>query len=280
MPRRRAGLILVAVVLLATALSARWAGTRVAGTAVPMPGVGAPTVGDCLAFVDQRSVEGSPAIGLTVDSVGQSAVRFSDCATLHQGGVVAYRAELPATQPTGPDVSDGQWCRQVAAGYRAHANWLVREVAAGLWAPVTGQRFVTVLSVPSADPYARRWAACAVLSPGLENYGGSYIASLADAPAAPPPPPFGGCRLSRDIRTWISSTDPHNVQVFGTATVIGAPTARLRQSCGELIARMTDQPDVTAAGRLRLEVVTASQPAADRWVAVTAGCRLTAHGGR
>jgi len=236
MPRRRAGLILVAVVLLATALSARWAGMRVAGTAVPMPGVGAPAVGDCLAFVDQRSVEGSPAIGLTVDSVGQSAVRFSDCATLHQGGVVAYRAELPATQPTGPDVSDGQWCRQVAAGYRAHANWLVREVAAGLWAPVTGQRFVTVLSVPSADPYARRWAACAVLSPGLENYGGSYIASLADAPAAPPPPPFGGCRLSRDIRTWISSTDPHNVQVFGTATVIGAPTARLRQSCGELIA--------------------------------------------
>jgi hypothetical protein len=33
----------------------------------------------------------------------------------------------------------------------------------------------------------------------------------------------------------------------------------------------TDPPDVTAAGRLRLEVVTASQPAADRWVAVTAG---------
>ena len=30
---------------------------------------------------------------------------------------------------------------------------------------------------------------------------------------------------------------------------------------------MTDLPDVTAAGRLRLEVVTASQPAADRWVA-------------
>jgi hypothetical protein len=51
---------LVAVVLLVTVLSARWAGTRVAGTAVPMPGVGAPTVGDRLAFVDQRSVEVRP----------------------------------------------------------------------------------------------------------------------------------------------------------------------------------------------------------------------------
>jgi len=41
---------------------------------------------------------------------------------------------------------------------------------------------------------------------------------------------------------------------------------------------MTDLPDVTAADRLRLEVVTASQPAADRWVAVTAGCRLPVAG--
>lgn len=302
--RRVAGLLLLVVAVVGSLLIARLGGTRVAGTAIARPDLGAPAVGECLV-----TIIGPPAMPLvapvppspvSIASVGETSVRFADCAAAHVGEVVAYRAvpaadsaeaadvgSGPTVAPTPPSsavdssalvataaasaVSDGEWCQGVAADYREHSVARFRDGVDAAWVPSTGQRFAVILSAPTPDPGAPRWAACAFLSPGLEPYLGSYVRSLANLPA---PAPFGMCRSSED--SWVSCAAPHRVQEFGTAARIDSSSPEALAGCRSLIEQMTRMKDVTAGGGLRVEIAGGkggAGPGATRSAAV-ASCRL------
>jgi hypothetical protein len=116
---------------------------------------------------------------------------------------------------------------------------------------------VAILSTPSSDPAESPWAACAVVSPELEAYRGSYLASFAQGPS---PAPFGLCRPN-DADRWVSCVAPHRTQVFGTVTGQRASAAADSASCRGLIAGMTGMADISAAGALRLDVDGEAPPA-------------------
>ena len=303
MPRRWAGAALVVVVLLVALVGARLAGIRVAGIPYAPVRSSAPAVGDCIGLITGTAAEGRPVTSLSVSSVGVTEVRFSDCSLPHVGEVVAFRLltapglaaptsaapstaasdsssaqpSVPSTTPTTTEVtSDGEWCREVASGYRAHVTFKIRDVSgAGFWKPATGQRFLTILSAPSAFEPSARWAACAIISPGIQPYQGSYVSSLADSPT---PAPFGVCRESDENPLPISCLEPHRVQEFATAMVSGQVPASLVVACGELIARMTGLPDATAGGALRVAVVPGGTGTDERDASVS--CRLEVIGDR
>ena len=285
MPRRLAGAALVAVALLAALVGARWSGIRVTGTPYAPVGSSAPAVGDCIGQVTGVATEGRPVTSFTVGSVGVTDVRFADCSLPHVGEVVAFRlltarsssASVAASTPATTAVtSDGEWCGDVASGYRSHVVFEVRDVSgAGFWTPATGQRFLTVLSAPSVFEPSARWAACAIISPGVEQYQGSYVLSLADRPA---PAPFGVCRQSDENPLPISCLEPHRIQDFGTAMVRGQVPASSVQACAGLIARMTGLPDITAGGGLLVAVVQGGAGTDER--AASASCRLEVVGDR
>ena len=308
MPRRWAGAALVVVVLLMALVGARLSGIRVAGTPYAPIRSSAPAVGDCIGLVTGVVVEGRPVTSFTVNSVGINEVRFSDCSLPHVGEVVAFRlltssaAAVPAgssagsaassAQPSAPSSapssadattpatteldSDGEWCRDVASGYRAHVTFKVRDVSGdGFWKPATGQRFLTILSAPSPFEPSARWAACAIVAPGMQEYLGSYVSSLADSPT---PAPFGVCRQSDENPLPTSCLEPHRIQEFATAMVSGQVPASLVASCGELVARMTGLPDAAAGGALRIAVVSRGAGTDER--AASASCRLEVVGDR
>ena len=303
MPRRWAGAALVVVVLLVALVGARLAGIRVAGIPYAPVRSSAPAVGDCIGLITGTAAEGRPVTSLSVSSVGVTEVRFSDCSLPHVGEVVAFRLltapglaaptsaapstaasdsssaqpSVPSTTPTTTEVtSDGEWCREVASGYRAHVTFKIRDVSgAGFWKPATGQRFLTILSAPSAFEPSARWAACAIISPGIQEYLGSYVSSLADSPTLAP---FGVCRQSDENPLPISCLEPHRVQEFATAMVSGQVPASLVVACGELIARMTGLPDATAGGALRVAVVPGGTGTDERDASVS--CRLEVIGDR
>ena len=278
--RRTGGIIVLVAVILGSLLVARIGGTRVAGTAIPQPGLGAPTVGECV-----MSIVG-PAAGplaiavppspVSVATVGESAATFAPCTEPHVGEVVAYlslastsvtTAHSPpptsdgtpagsAAEPTAAAaaaaVSDGQWCQMVAGTYRDQTSARYGNGSDGLWHPSIGQRFVAILSAPTLDPAGPRWAACALLSPGLELYSGSYVRSLANLPA---PAPFGLCRTGEPADHWVSCTAAHRVQDFGTTLGQGVSPDEALVSCQFLIKRMTRMQDITNGGLLRVDVV-------------------------
>lgn len=271
--RRSAGVLLLIAAVIGSLLVTRIGGSRISGTAIPRPGVGAPAVGGCLV-----TVLGPPAMPLlapgppspvSIASVGETSVAFADCAGAHLGEVVAYRAvpapvapdpnESPATtaraEPTATAaasaVSDGQWCQGVAADYREHSVARFGNGADVMWEPATGQRFVVILSAPTLDPTAPRWAACAFLSPGLEPYSGSYVRSLANLPA---PAPFGLCRSAGAEDSWASCAGPHRIQEFGTAARLDLSSPAALAGCRSLIEQMTRMKDVTDGGTLRIEI--------------------------
>src|SRR5664279_948127 len=303
MPRRWAGAALVVVVLLVALIGARLAGIRVAGIPYAPVRSSAPAVGDCIGLITGTAAEGRPVTSFTVGSVGVAEVRFSDCSLPHVGEVVAFRlltapvsaVSPPASSSAGssaalsapPSVatttpattevnSDGEWCGDVASGYRAHVTFKVRDVSgAGFWKPATGQRFLTILSAPSAFEPSARWAACAITSPGILEYLGSYVSSLADSPT---PAPFGVCRQSDENPLPISCLEPHRIQEFATAMASGQLSASLVAACGELIARMTGLLDTTAGGALRIAVVPGGTGTDER--AASASCRLEVVGDR
>ncbi len=277
MPRRVVGAALVALALLAALVGARWSGIRVAGTPYAPVRSSAPGVGDCIGQVTGATAEGRPVTSFTVGSAGVTEVRFSDCSLPHVGEVVAFRSlTAPAAGSTTAVTSDGEWCRDVATGYRAHVAFKVRDVSgAGVWAPATGQRFLTILSAPSRFEPSARWAACAIIAPGMQQYQGSYVLSLADRPT---PPPFGVCRQSDENPLPISCLEPHRIQDFATAMVRGQVPASLAEACAELIGRMTGLPDPTAGGGLRVSVVAGESGTDAR--AASASCRLEVVGDR
>jgi hypothetical protein len=253
MTRRVAGVVLLLAVVLASLVISRIGGVRVGGTAVAAPGATVPAVGDCLGDVTGPltipSLGAFPPSPSSVASVGETSVTFTDCGGQHVGEVVAYRSVPgPGEGAAGTPVSDGEWCREVAAGYRSHSIWRFRSASEGLWEPSTGQRFVAILSAP----VQRSWAACAVVSPGLESYVGSFVQSLADQPA---PAPFGHCRSDDPIDRWVSCTSPHRVQEFGTAVTGGMSPRAAIEACRSLIEQMTGLRDVNAGGVLRVVVV-------------------------
>ena len=287
------------VVLLVALVGARLSGIRVAGTPYAPVRSSAPAVGDCIGLVTGAAAEGRQVSSFTVSGVGVTEVRFSDCSLPHVGEVVAFRLlttpasavsssasssaalsaqpSVAATTPATTEVnSDGEWCGDVASGYRAHVTFKVRDVSgAGFWKPATGQRFLAILSAPSVFEPSTRWAACAIISPGIQEYLGSYVSSLADSPT---PAPFGVCRQSDENPLPISCLEPHRVQEFATAMVGGQVPASLVVACGELIARMTGLPDGTAGGALRVAVVPGGTGTDERDISVS--CRLEVVGDR
>jgi len=220
---------------------------------VAPPGLSAPAVGDCLLQVRDASATGTAAgrpSAQTVGGVSEDAVTFAGCGSSnHVGEVVGYQQYPQQSAATDIDIT---WCQLIADGYRAHQLYRFKDATAGLWEPSTGQRFLTVLSRPTADQREPRWAACVVVAPNLESYAGSFLRSLADAPA---PAPFGLCLAGITTQRWVSCEVRHRTQEFGTGT--GEPmTARAAvDACRTLIGRMTGLPDITAGGLLLVEVV-------------------------
>jgi hypothetical protein len=251
--RQRAGIGLLVVTVLAALVVARLGGARVAGTATMTPGVKAPVVGECLVSLIDKAIA-TPAVGRPasqpVSGVSEDKVRFAECTSAPRIGEVVGLQRYP--HQSSPVEADIAWCQRVSDDHWAHENYRYREAAAGLWKPSTGQRFVTVHSRPNVDLMEPRWAACVLVAPNVEQYSGSYVRSLADAPA---PSPFGLCLAGTANERWVSCADRHRTQELGEGT--GAPmTARdAIETCRSLVARMTRMPDITAEGRLLLEVV-------------------------
>ena len=123
---------------------------------------------------------------------------------------------------------------------------------AGLWKPSTGQRFITVHSRPNVDPAEPSWAACVLVAPNIEQYSGSNVRSLAEEL---PLSPFGLCLAGAANQRWVSCADRHQTQEFGEGTGAPMTVREAVQACRSLVARMTGMSDITAGGRLLLEVV-------------------------
>lgn len=164
--RRVAGLAVLVMTLLAVVVAVRLDGTRIVGRPIAPPGLSAPDVGDCVASFDDpaRAAPPGPRTGpaLPLDTaapaqppvgvVQETGVRFTACAGEHLGEVVAYRRMAHQRTTDADRTADINWCRSVAADYRAHLRWRVRGIAGGRWIPSTGQRFTAVLSAPFVDP--------------------------------------------------------------------------------------------------------------------------------
>ncbi len=262
MTRRALGIAVLCVALLCSILITKAGGIRVAGIAALPPGLDAPKVGDCLGSVSAPMSAGSaaPSAAVSIDVIGETAVTFADCASEHLGEVVAFRRTPADAAGSGSATggSDGEWCQRVALDYRSYSMYRLRDDAIGSWVPSTGQRFVAILSTPSSDPAESPWAACAVVSPELEAYRGSYLASFAQGPS---PAPFGLCRPDDHGERWVSCVTPHRTQVFGTITGQAVSTAANSSSCRGLIAGMTGMADISAGGALRLIVADEVPPA-------------------
>ena len=249
MTRRALGFAVLCVALLCSVLITKAGGIRVAGIAALPPGLDAPKVGDCLGSVSAPMSAGSaaPSAAVSIDVIGETAVTFADCAGEHLGEVVAFRRTPADTDAAGSGSatggSDGEWCQRVALDYRSYSMYRLRDDAIGSWVPSTGQRFVAILSAPSSDPAESPWAACAVVSPELEAYRGSYLASFAQGPS---PAPFGLCRSDDQADRWVSCVTPHRTQVFGTVTGQAASTA-----ADQLVLSRADRGDDRYGGHFR-----------------------------
>jgi len=248
---RLAGVLLLVAVVLGSVLFARIDGRRVAGVATAVPGATAPSVGDCVAGVagplTVPTRAAFPPSSLSVASVGETSVTYSDCSGEHVGEVVAYRL-TPVTDGEPSKELDNAWCQDVGAGYQSMMQWRFRGATSGLWQPSTNQRFVAILSASTEGS----WGACAVLAPGLELYPGSFVESMSGQQA---PPPFGLCRSGDHADRWVSCSSPHRVQEFGVAVEAGMSSREAVAACGELIKAMSGMPDVNAGGLLKVQVV-------------------------
>ena len=241
--RRLLGVALVLIVALGLPSVVRWNNRPIVGAAVVARTVVVPGVGDCVGALTGPTPPLLPLVfGISAAVVDETATVFSTCVGTHVGEVVAFRREVPGASDHARSSAAGKWCTDVAAGYREHLRWQVAPVAAGVWSPAVVQRYLAVLSAPGPD----RWAVCAVLAPGLEWYRGSYLRSMADAPA---PAPFGSCRSGELPDRRVSCETPHGQQVFGTVMAGATPTM---QSCRDLVARLTAMADPTGGGRLEV----------------------------
>lgn len=246
MTRRVAGILLLAGVLIAAVAGSRLGGARVAGIASPLPGLGAPVVGDCVAAVKGPVSVGFPKGSISVTTVGETSVRFSDCSDSHIGEVLAV--QTVNDNPSDTLVND-RWCGVVATEYQSQALRRADYASGDHWTPVDEPRFMLIISaLPGAHAY--KWAACTLTSPGFETYGGSFVRSAAHGRV---PAPFGVCRLTENTMAWASCSVPHRVQEFGTTST--PPTPDAGRSCIGLITAVTGMPDITAGGLLRPEVV-------------------------
>ena len=251
--RRWAGVALLVVTVSAALVIGSLDGARVAGTATMTRGVTAPAVGDCLVSLSDTSVAagavGRPA-SQPVTGVSEDRVRFGVCSSTSRiGEVVGYQRYPRQSSNIEADIA---WCQRISDDHRTLENDRYREVVAGLWKPSTGRRFLMLHSRPHADPWEPSWAACVLVAPNVEQYSGSSVRSLAEAPA---PAPFGLCLAGTANERWVSCADRHRTQEFGEGTGAPMTVREAVHSCRSLVARMTGMPDITAGGRLLLEVV-------------------------
>jgi hypothetical protein len=186
-----------------------------------------------------------------VATVHETSVSFTDCAGQHVGEVVAFRM---TPRSSGGAADGSQWCTEVADGYRSSTTRPAHRAAGQLWHAVDNHLFLAILSA-SID-HSR--AACAVLSPGLEPYSGSNVASLPGL--LPAPAPFDSRRTGETYQTQISCSSPHRVQEFGVAVRSGMSSREAVAACRELVLAMTRLPDVNAGGLFKIQVVGGSLP--------------------
>ena len=188
-------------------------------TAMAPPGLGAPAVGDCLSRVlrslgdarcwrpvrrhglhrqRRRDIDDVRATAQVLTSVRSSPYRQMPTRPSRRATPTARAERSPAAASAVSDGRCSRWLPTIGSTPSRFGNG-----ADVMWEPAAGQRFVVILSAPKLDPTEPRWAACAVMSPGLEPYSGSYLRSLADAGTGPlrslpfrQVPSDPGCRAS------------------------------------------------------------------------------------
>lgn len=239
--RRDWGLVVLAVVIIAAVAAppALGFGPRVAGSAERVPIAGPPAPGDCL--TSRPTPAGSPIDG----RIAIAAARTGACSAGSHVGEIVSVTDRSATDPAGvvvdSPVPDPNTC---VPAVRAYLGWTAQP-----WEPVLLDALF--LLGPDADQVAdgQRWLACA-LGSGSDGYRGSVRDGFGAAADL-----YGRCRDTRQgARSRVSCSDPHDVELFGTAVVGADDQAGLDVSCTTLVTARSEMADPTAGGRLAVQV--------------------------
>ena len=303
---RVVGLVLIALVLCTAVFSSQFRPHVVAGAAQAVPVSGPPAVGAC---VPESGTTTWDPEGTAVQRPGTYAYLYpqlgiGSCAGVRYGEVAAVIADpSKATVTVGVDGtitavtdSNSEFCTLAALRY---VGWAIGgpqlEGTLSFWnvAPAVD----SVPSEPSARQAAadQHWLACIVFL-RQDPFGGvaqvppSYGSSLRNALLTGyDRDQLGNCVADADFDASVSTVcrNPHRAETFGFGTTGPAASSRLVliRSCTELITRLTQLPDITAAGALAVELQvsdsTGKQVATDQIPPRSdAVCGINATGGR
>ena len=160
------------------------------------------------------------------------------------GEVVSVTTDQQSFPRSGPGhAPDPGICRSAADDY---VDWPDRT-----WAAVS-TRTVLLLG-PDISQYlsGQRWIACAIVPAA-----GSYLGSIRDDRNRSAANAFGQCRsLRASGLVPVPCGDPHETEIFGTATGNSSDAVALSGSCADLLSAVMKTADPTAGGQLRVKVV-------------------------
>jgi len=298
MSSRHRGVLLIGLVLLAAAVIPNLRSRTVAGTAQAVPVPGPPAVGDCVTDPidpgwNNLGVRSVPA-GTTVSTYTYPQVAISHCQVSRYGEITEVIANptKPVVTTTGDgsgssmDVTDSNMDTCQSAGYRYVGIATTGNSVAPLLARWYPQLFTdTAASTPSIRQQVagQHWLACIVYlhgftDPGLfaeqERYDSSLRnAFLTGAERNRTGLCVAGANLDQGKSGLIGCGTDHQSEIFGSGATDDHPMARtdLQRSCRQVVARLTNLQDVTAAG------LTVQMLATDRYQAPITSASIPAN---
>jgi hypothetical protein len=104
---------------------------------------------------------------------------------------------------------------------------------------------------PGGHPDGQRWLACAIVPTG-----NAYPGSIRDEENRGAADAFGQCRsLSAPGPKRVPCSEPHEIEIFGTALGELTDADAQNGSCASLLTAVTRLPDPTAGGQLEVQIV-------------------------
>lgn len=274
MSSRRWGVLLIGLVLLAAAVIPNLSARAVAGTAQAAPVPGPPAVGDCVTDPidpDWDNLGVRPATtGTTIRTSNYPQVGISHCQSNRYGEITALIANptKPVVTKTGggssssPDVPDSNMDTCQSEAYR-YVGITPPKPSQALLAGWYSQLVIgAAASIPSIRQQAvgQHWLACIVYLRGVTDPGPvadqeRYANSLRNALfTGQERNRIGLCVAGADLHEAEGDltgcgTDHHS-EIFGLGATGDYPMARtdLQRTCRQVVARLTNLTDVTAAG--------------------------------